>query len=318
MAVLIFWVMLGLLLLYLGAEGLVKGASSVSFRLGIHPLTIGLTVVAFGTSTPELFTSIKAALTQLGGISIGNAIGSNIFNIAVIIGIAALIYPMSIHIRLIRQDVPIMIGVSFLFVLFFLDQQLLRLEGLILTIGIVVFTIYSFYQAQKIDPEADSVHVDKSIPNPLKNIGFDILFIIGGLGLLAFGSSLLIDNSVKLARILGIGEAIIGLTIISAGTSLPELATSVVAAIKKEPEIAIGNIVGSNIFNILCVLGISSLITPIQGRGISLIDIAVMVGVSILLLPFMWTDKKISRREGLVLIFIYLCYLAYLIYTSIG
>jgi cation:H+ antiporter len=138
------------------------------------------------------------------------------------------------------------------------------------------------------------------------------------LGLLAFGSSLLIDNSVKLARILGIGEAIIGLTIISAGTSLPELATSVVAAIKKEPEIAIGNIVGSNIFNILCVLGISSLITPIQGRGISLIDIAVMVGVSILLLPFMWTDKKISRREGLVLIFIYLCYLAYLIYTSIG
>jgi cation:H+ antiporter len=142
--------MLGLLLLYLGAEGLVKGASSVSFRLGIHPLTIGLTVVAFGTSTPELFTSIKAALTQLGGISIGNAIGSNIFNIAVIIGIAALIYPMSIHIRLIRQDVPIMIGVSFLFVLFFLDQQLLRLEGLILTIGIVVFTIYSFYQAQQI------------------------------------------------------------------------------------------------------------------------------------------------------------------------
>jgi cation:H+ antiporter len=313
----IFFVILGLCLLYFGAEGLVKGASSLSYRLSIQPLTIGLTVVAFGTSAPELFTCAKAALKQMGGISVGNALGSNIFNIAIIVGIAALIYPLNIQIRLIRQDVPLMIGVTMLFVLFFRDQQLLRMEGLLMTIGIFAYTGFNFYQAQKARPELKAVHVDQSLPNPSKNIGYDLLFIIGGLGLLTYGSSLLIDNSIELARILGISEATIGLTIISAGTSLPELATSIVAAMKKEPEIAIGNVVGSNIFNILCVLGISSLIMPIHGTGISLVDVVVLVGVSTLLLPIMWTDQRISRREGLVLIVIYLCYLAYLIYTSI-
>ena len=308
---------LGLTLLFLGAEGLVKGASSLSLRLGINPLTIGLTVVAFGTSMPELFTSIKAALNQSGAISLGNVIGSNIFNIAVIVGVAAIIYPVTIQAKLIRQDVPIMIVACLLFVFLFRDLTISRPEGLLLTAGILGFTLFNFYFSKHIGSGDDKIVIGESIPNPNKYILIDLALITGGLGLLTFGSSVLINNSVLLARILGINEAIIGLTIIAAGTSLPELATSVVAAYKKEPEIAIGNIVGSNVFNVFCVLGISSLLTPIHGDGISWIDIVLMVGLSILLLPLMITDSKISRREGLFLLFVYMCYLSFLLIKTL-
>ncbi|MBU0711714.1 calcium/sodium antiporter [bacterium] len=316
MAGLILFLFLGLVLLFLGAEGLVKGASSLSLRLGINPLTIGLTVVAFGTSMPELFTSIKAVLNQFGAISVGNVIGSNIFNIAVIVGIAALIYPMNIQTKLIRRDVPIMIIAGLLFVPIFLDLTISRVEGLFLTAGILGYTIYNFHVSKKDQLEADELITCESIPNPNKNILIDFALIIVGLGLLTFGSSLLINNSIQLARILGINEAVIGLTIIAAGTSLPELATSVVAAYKKEPEIAIGNIVGSNIFNIFCVLGISSLVAPIHGNGISWVDVFLMLGLSIVLLPLMMTDRKISRKEGLFLLLVYGCYLSYLLIKS--
>ncbi|MBN2600464.1 MAG: calcium/sodium antiporter [Candidatus Marinimicrobia bacterium] len=316
MGILIF-LFFGLLLLFMGAEGLVKGASSLSLRMGINPLIIGLTVVAFGTSMPELFTSIKAVLNQFGAISVGNVIGSNIFNIAVIVGIAALIYPMNIQAKLIRRDVPIMIAAGLLFIPIFFDFTISRIEGLILTMGILGYTIYNFRVSQIKGFEADELITGESIPNPNKNIFIDIALIIVGLGLLTFGSSVLIDNSIKLARILGIKEAVIGLTIIAAGTSLPELATSVVAAIKKEPEIAIGNIVGSNIFNIFCVLGISSLVAPIHGNGISWVDVFLMLGLSIVLLPLMMTGRKINRKEGLFLIIAYLCYLSFLIMKTL-
>lgn len=303
----------GLTLLYFGAEGLVRGASSLSLRLGIQPLTIGLTVVAFGTSMPELFVSLKSSLSHYGSISIGNVVGSNIFNIAVIIGIAALIRPLKIQIQLIRWDTPVMIGVALIFVFFFRDLFISRGEGIIFTVMILLYTILNGYFAQQESRKKNLTATRETVAHQTGSIWSDGILIIGGLLLLILGSNILVNNAVKLARASGVSEALIGLTIIAAGTSLPELATSLIASLKKEPEIAIGNIVGSNIFNLLCIVGLTSLIAPIECTGISPIDIWTMVGLSALLFPIMISGMKISRGEGILLILIYIGYLAWLL-----
>ena len=308
---------IGLTLLYFGAEGLVKGAASLSLRLGIQPLTIGLTVIAFGTSLPELFVSLKSALSHYGSISIGNVVGSNIFNIAIIIGLAALIQPLQIKVQLIRWDTPVMIGVALIFVFFFRDLFISRGEGVIFTTMILLYTILNGYFAQRESRKKNLAREGEAIPRQTGSIWLDGILIISGLLILILGSNVLVNNAVKLAHTLGVGEAVIGLTIVAAGTSLPELATSLIAALKKEPEIAIGNIVGSNIFNILCIVGLTSLIAPTECTGISSIDIWTMVGLSALLFPIMISGMKISRGEGILLILIYIGYLAWLLSNAV-
>ena len=302
----------GLGLLYFGAELLVKGASSLACRMGVSPLVIGLTVVAYGTSAPEMTVSVQASLQGLGDIAAANVVGSNSFNIAFILGIAALICPIRVSRQLIRRDVPVMIAVSVLCILFLLDRHLSHIEGLLLFGGIVVYTVWIFFLASR-EPDGS---ISNEIPSELskKPAAFttSIIFILLGLALLVAGSKMLIEGSVRMARIFGISEVVIGLTIISAGTSLPELATSVVAALRKQPDIAVGNIVGSNIFNILAILGVSSLLSPYSAPGLSGVDLAMMLAMSVVSLPLMWSGFVLSRVEGLVFLLFYGLYLSYL------
>lgn len=301
---------LSLIALYIGAEWLVRGSSSMAARAKISSLVIGLTVVAFGTSAPELVVSINASLEGQGDISIGNVVGSNIFNICVILGLSAMVHPLKAKTQLLKIDIPIMIIASALFTILFWNGHIGRLEGALFFSGIIFYTLFSLYFARKKKETGD-------IPNEQINISthwyFDLFFIVGGLTILVFASRLLVDNAVYIAKYIGISEAVIGLTIVAAGTSMPELATSIVAAMKKNPEIAIGNIVGSNIFNILAILGLSSLIKPITAPHVNYIDMFVMLGVSLLVLPIAKTGHKISRKEGILFFFIYIIYIIYLL-----
>lgn len=312
MFVIVLSILIGLVCLYFGAEGLVRGSSSLALRLGVKPLVIGLTVVAYGTSMPELVVSSKAALDGYGGIAIGNIVGSNIFNITLILGLSALIRPLRVNLQVIRLDMPVMILASLLFFALFQDITLTRPEGMIFTLGTVLYTVGLFYLSRKETEKAAIQEPHASIPEKRKHIVFDLGLIAGGLVLLVVGAKLLVDGAVKLAELWGVSKAVIGLTIVAAGTSLPELATSVIAAIHKETDIAIGNVVGSNIFNILGILGVSSLIAPLNGTGISMIDLFVMIGTAIVLLPFMRTGFVLNRWEGAVLLCIYGGYLYYL------
>jgi cation:H+ antiporter len=299
-------IMAGLGLLYVGAEWLVKGATALAFRLGVRPLVIGLTVVAYGTSAPEMTVSTQAALQKLGDIAVTNVIGSNSFNIAFILGIASLICPIRVSRQFIRWDVPVMIAVSILCVLFLWDRHLSRLEGAIFFVGIVLYTGWAFYQAKR-EPN-QCLSSEGSSETAQQRVGMlrAWVLILAGLVFLVLGSKFLLSGSLRLARSYGISEAVIGLTIISAGTSLPELATSVVAAIRRQPDIAIGNIVGSNI------LGFSSLLAPYSSPGLTGVDLAMMLGMAIISLPFMWTGFVLTRLEGAVYLLFYGLYLFYL------
>ena len=302
----------GLILLTLGAEGLVRGSSALALRMGVSPLIVGLTIVAFGTSMPEMVVSGKAALDGYGGIAIGNVVGSNIFNIAVILGFSALIQPLKVNLQVIRLDLPAVLLSSFLLLLFFQNEHISRTEGGIFLAGMLIYTVgmivFSQHEAAKTSTPEPQVSVSDVKRSPL----MDGLFILGGLGLLVIGAQVFVDGAVKLAELLGVSRAVIGLTIIAAGTSLPELATSISAAVHKETDIAIGNVVGSNLFNILGILGVSSLISPLNGSDISMIDMYVMLGAAVMLLPFMRTGFTLNRWEGGVLLCVYGGYLYYL------
>ena len=310
MLVIVLLVILGLLLVFIGAEALVRGSASLAMRLGVSPLLIGLTIIAYGTSFPELIVSVRATLIGLGDISIGNIIGSNIFNIALILGLAALVRPLKVKIQLIKTDAPLMIVTALLLVAFFFDRFLSRIEGLIFVSGIVIYTLaiilIAHSERNQTRPEN---HLEEGLPHTLKNIWLDLLFITAGFTLLFFGANVFIDNSVQLARILHVTEAIIGLTIIAAGTSIPELATSVIAARRNQADIALANVIGSNIFNILGILGISAFINPIQGVNIQNLDLWWMVGTTIALMFMLWSGYILRRWEGLVLLVSYLVYL---------
>lgn len=301
----------GFVLLYYGAEWLVSGGASFAVKAGVTPLVVGLTVVAFGTSCPELVVSIDAAIGHHGEISIGNIVGSNIFNIAFILGISAVIRPLKVQMQLIRFDTPIMIAVSILFVLFFLDKQINRLEALVLFAGIIAYTVTVVRMARREDKKNKADGISEEIHTEYGTV-VCIFFIVAGLVALVAGARVFVEGSVMIAQKFGISEAVIGLTIVAAGTSLPELATSVMAAIRKQSDISIGNIVGSNIFNILCIVGIAGMIEPISAPGISNFDIGMMVFTAVLLFPMMKTGFTISRLEGAVLVFIYIGYLFYL------
>jgi cation:H+ antiporter len=300
----------GILLLYLGSESLVRGSSRLAAHFGIPPLIIGLTIVAFGTSAPELIVSISAALKGASDVALGNVIGSNIFNIAVILGITALIRPPSVHIDLIRREIPLMICVTVIGVGFIAYGQIPRLAGIILFLGLCAYIVFSI-RAARSQPTGEPETTSKE-RSPVWIYG---VLIAAGLAVLILGSNLFVAGSVALARSFGVSEAVIGLTIVAAGTSLPELATSLVAAIKKQSDVAIGTIVGSNIFNILGILGLTASIHPIVIGNIGMRDAAFMLGLSILLLPFACSQRSISRVEGCVFLAIYGLYL-YLLWPT--
>lgn len=299
-------------MLFIGAEGLIRGSSNLAIKIGITPLVVGLTVVAFGTSTPELVVSLKAALLGNSSISLGNVVGSNIANIALILGVAALIRPLDVHAKVIMREIPIMIGISILLLLLLIDGELGFFDGLVFVIGLVVYLVVNILIARKEkNPEIDS-EFSEGLKSKL-GVPISIVLMIAGLGLLILGANLFVQSAVAIAKIFNVSDAIIGLTIVAIGTSLPELITSIVAAYKKEADIAIGNVVGSNIFNILGILGITALIIPISSVGISYVDLGVMLFTAIILFPLSRTGFSISRFEGALLLAGYGGYIYYLI-----
>lgn len=306
----IVWLLLSFVILYYGAEGLVFGASSLAKRLGISALVIGLTIVSIGTSMPELLVSIKAAMNGQSAISIGNALGSNLFNIGITLGLSAIIYPLLAKKQLLKFDVPVMILTSVLFLLLFLDSKISRIEAILMVILFLSYTTYLLVSSKRkhnINPNRDE---DDDI-KLTKHWALDILFIVVGLVALVWGSDLLVVNAIIIAERLGMSEAMIGLTIVAAGTSMPELATSAVAAFKKRSDIAIGNIVGSNIFNILLILGVAGIIQPISTPDINYIDALVVVALGVLLWLFMKMSASIRRWQGVVFIVLYVLYIIF-------
>jgi cation:H+ antiporter len=321
----IAWLFLvGVLGLSLGAELLVRAASQLALSLRVPPLVIGLTVVAYGTSAPEFAVSTAAALNGRADIALGNAVGSNIFNVLFILGVSALLVPLPVNQKLIRLDVPVMIGVSAL--LWWLAQNGIwsRLEGAAAFAGLVGYTgwqIWAGRTAPTATPVAVSTDEAKPLIGPFVSGLWALLLVFCALGLLVLGSRLFVDGAVQLARLLRVNELVIGLTIVAAGTSLPEMATSVWAAIRGMRDIAIGNIVGSNIFNILGVLGAAGVLSP---NGIAVapqaldFDIPVMVTVAVVCLPMFFTGRYLARWEGFVLLAYYVAYVTVLILGATG
>ncbi|MGL5048352.1 MAG: calcium/sodium antiporter [Shewanella sp.] len=296
----------GFIILTLGAEALVRGASSIALRLGITPLIIGLTIVAFGTSAPELAVSVKSALAGNSGIALGNVIGSNICNIGLILAITALIRPIQVQSQVVKRDIPLMILASMLFWAFLLDGELSLIDGVVLLSLLVGYLAFSYISSKNSNDEEEI----EAGPN---NSLLSALFILVGISMLVGGGILFVNGAVDLAKTFGVSEVIIGLTIVAIGTSMPELVTSVLAALKGQSDIAIGNVVGSNLFNILGILGITAIVQPVSSLGFQPLDFIVMLAFAIIILPFAWTGFRIGRREGSVLLLSYLGYMAYLV-----
>lgn len=307
-------ILVSLLLLWLGAEGLVRGGGSLAIRLGLTPLVVGLTVVAYGTSMPELIVSVKAALADQGDIAVGNVVGSNLFNICIILGLSAVIYPLKVQAQLIRIDTPLMIVAAFALIVILRDFQVGRIEAIALLVGILIYTAANVRLARRESRTVQAEMADGA-PGKSKSVWLDGAYIIAGLGVLAYGSNLLVENAVSIAQRWGVSEAIIGLTIVAAGTSMPELATSVVAALRRQADIAVGNIVGSNIYNVLAILGAAGAVKPLDAPGVEPVNLWLAAGVSLLLFPLMKSGFVVRRWEGALLLSIYAVYL-YLIWPT--
>jgi len=321
MYTLILFCLVGFGLLYFGAEWLVKGSSSLARSLGVTPIVIGLTVVAFGTSAPELVVSLIASIQAKSMIAVGNVVGSNICNIALVLGLSAVFNPIKSDPSVVGRDIPIMLAISVYLLLLTLNSTLGRIEGATLFAGIMIYTFFNYYLAKKETAGA------ADIESGLAEIGFvasrpkQILLIAAGIAGVAGGAQVVVDNAVKIMTILGVSEKFIGLTIVAFGTSLPELATSVVAAMRGEMDISIGNLVGSNVFNIMSVLGLASMVRPIPIPGGFFesglwIDYLVMMFTSFLPWLMMRKDFTVTRRIGIVLLACYAGYLTYLIYKA--
>ena len=302
----------GLVLLYFGADWLVQGAVTLALHLGLSPLIVGLTVVALGTSVPEALVSVQAALGHQGGIALGNVIGSNILNIALILGLSSLILPLKVDSHIVKADVPLLTGATFMLVVLLEDFHISRMEGAFLLLCIVFYVTGNIMTVKRTSPEEDKIEGMEIPEDPGKTLWRDVGFLILGIVTLGFGANFLVTGAVDLARIFGLSEALIGLTIVSIGTGTPELATALMATFRKTPDLAIGNVVGSNLFNIMFVLGIAGLVAPLDGKGISSVDLYVMLGVTILLLPTVWTGRILDRKEGFLFLAIYVGYLYHL------
>lgn len=323
----------GLLMLYYGAEWLVKGSSSLARGLGVAPIVIGLTVVAFGTSAPELVVSVVSSIKQKSMIAVGNVVGSNICNISLILGLAAVFQPLASHRSVVRRDIPLMLGISLYLLLLTMNSKLGRLEGATLFGGIILYTFFNYYIAIKESKRASvgaSMAPEAALEGvvaPAEEIEYitsrpkQILLVVVGIISVVGGAEILIDSAIEIMQVLGVSEKFIGLTIVAFGTSLPELATSVVAALRKEMDISIGNLVGSNVFNILSVLGAASLVRPIPIPGGFVesglaIDYLVMILTSFLPWVMMRRTFTVSRVDGIILLCCYAGYMSYLVVRS--
>jgi len=314
----ILFFILGLAALIFGAQLLVRGASRLALSFGISPLVVGLTVVAFGTSSPELAVSIQSAYSGQVDIALGNVVGSNIFNVLFILGVSALITPLLVDRQLVRQEVPAMIGISLLLFALARDGEISRWNGALLFGLLAAYTAFVVLQSRRARKDAEEEAT-------AEEGGWDrhwwaqLALVAAGLVLLVQGSNWLVDAAVTFARHLGISELVIGLTIVAAGTSMPEVATSVMAALRGQRDIAVGNVVGSNIFNILGVLGVSALVAP-KGLPVSAamvsFDLPVLTAVAVACLPIFFTGHLIARWEGAVFFGYYLAYTAYLVLAA--
>lgn len=315
MVISILLIILGLGILILGAEGLVRGSASMAKKWGISSLVIGLTIVAFGTSTPELVVNMFSAVRGSTDIAIGNIVGSNICNILLILGISAIVYPLSVKKSTIAREIPFaLLGMILVLTMgndMFFDgtgfNAITRTDGFSLIAIFIIFMFYIFGLAKKGEVEEEKVKI-YSWPK-------SILFTIAGLALLVLGGQLLVDNAIIVARLAGLSEALIGLTVVAVGTSLPELATSVVAAYHKHDDIAIGNIVGSNIFNVFWILGLTGTMMQMPFNSAVNIDVLVGIGATVLLFVFMFvgTKRKLDRWQGVMFLLFYVAYTFYLI-----
>jgi cation:H+ antiporter len=307
----------GLGLLLVGAEMLVRGASSVARASGISPLVIGLTVVAYGTSAPELAVALGSSLTDRADIGLGNVIGSNISNILLILGLTALAAPLAVQQQLVRLDIPVMIVVSVLLLVLALNERIGRIEGLLLAAGAIIYTWWLLRQGGDEYSEMAREYARTRGAETASRWAWYGLLIIGGLGMLLLGAQLLVDSAVEFAEALGVSELVIGLTVVAIGTSLPEGATSLTAAIRGARDLAVGNIVGSNIFNVLLVVGVTSIVSPIPvAPSILAFDLPVMIAVALALLPVAFTGRRIGRAEGALFFAYYMAYLLYLMLAA--
>ena len=316
--------LVGFVLLYFGAEWLVKGSSSLARGLGVTPIVIGLTVVAFGTSAPELVVSLISSIKGKSMIAVGNVVGSNICNIALVLGLAALFNPIKSDPSVIRRDIPIMLGISLYLLVLSLNNSLGRIEGATLFAGIIAYTYINYYLAKKETRNADSADMAAAIESELEEIGYiasrskQILLVVIGIAGVVGGAQMVVESAVYIMTVLGVSEKFIGLTIVAFGTSLPELATSIVAAMRGEMDISIGNLVGSNVFNIMSVLGAASLVRPIPIPGGFFesglwIDYLVMLFTSFLPWLLMRKTFTVDRKGGALLVACYVVYLVYLV-----
>lgn len=304
MSIGILYLIFGSAMLFYGADFMVRGGSQVAKRFGLSPIVIGLTVVAFGTSLPELVVSIAAAVEGSSPIAIGNVVGSNIANVGLVLGLSSLIFPLKINLGQIKKDLIIYLAVCLLFTTFCMDGSVTRLEGLILFLCVIMYTLYSFStSSNKNNPEESH---SENIPNSLVSYAL----IISGIALLSFGANLFVTGAIDIARYFGITEIVIGMTIVALGTSLPELATSIIASFRKEHAISIGNIIGSNLFNLLSVIGIASLVTPIESpKEILFFEIPYMIFYGIILFPIGMMKQPIHRITSILLLVGYVLFI---------
>lgn len=316
--------LLGLAALVVGASLLVRGASKLALSAGISPLVVGLTIVAFGTSAPEVAVSVGAVLDGNTDLAIGNVVGSNVFNVLFILGVSALITPLVVNVQLIRQEVPIMIGASLLLLLLGLDGRLGVSDAALLFALVIGYTIFLVRQSRRQTNQAQAEYAEDFQPARAgawdDSVPVQIALIVAGLVALVYGSEWLLTASVNFAKAMGVSDLVIGLTIVAAGTSMPEVATSIAAALKGERDIAVGNVIGSNTFNILGCLGLSGLVSGSQGlampSAVLAFDIWVMLAVALACLPVFITGREIARWEGGVFLLYYVCYVTYLILAA--
>lgn len=302
-------ILVGIVIILWGADKFTDGASSIARRLNVPQIVIGLTIVAFGTSMPEFCVSLTSALKGSADIAVGNIVGSNIFNALLIVGCAAVVSPMLIQKNTVKKDVPFALVSSIVLAVMCFDSELSRFEAILLLVGFALFMVYTLRIARKGEAEESDQKVYSTL--------WSIVFIVVGLGCLIVGSQLFVDGATEIAQRLHVSEAVIGLTIVAGGTSLPELATSVVSARKGQSGIAIGNVIGSNIFNILMILGLTGVITPLHTVGLTSIDMVMLVVSMLLVWGMSYTKYLIERWEGVVLILVYGGYLTWLIYNAV-
>lgn len=303
----ILFIIIGIVLVLWGADRLTDGATAIAQRLNVPQIVIGLTVVAMGTSAPEFFVSFVSALKGTTDMAVGNVVGSNIFNTMLIVGVAAIVAPMTIAKNTVKKDIPCAVGASLMLAVMSLDNEISRLDAVLLFIAFLLFMAYTLRLAKTGEKE------DETVIKKMKPLKAAFLVLLG-LACLIVGSNLFVESASAVAKSLGVSDAMIGLTIVAGGTSLPELATSVVAAMKGRSSIAIGNVIGSNVFNILMILGITGIICPMDLHGITPVDMGVLFGSMLLLWGFSYTKYTVARWEGALLTVLFGCYMGWLIY----